>query len=151
MVTLRIMNSSEFQEYFNLATENYAKEKVIAGNWNEEESIIKAKTEYEKLLPKGKDTEKNYLYIISQKNQPIGIVWLEKKSNENGFIRDVRVFEKYQGLGYGKEAIKQIEMVGKELGLKKIGLHVFGHNRIARGLYEKLGYQTTNVMMIKDI
>ncbi|WP_060678713.1 GNAT family N-acetyltransferase [Virgibacillus halodenitrificans] len=146
MVTLRLMNSSEFQEYFNLATENYAKEKVIAGNWNEEESIIKAKTEYEKLLPKGKDTEKNYLY-----NQPIGIVWLEKKSNENGFIRDVRVFEKYQGLGYGKEAMKQIEMVGKELGLKKIGLHVFGHNRIARGLYEKLGYQTTNVMMIKDI
>lgn len=151
MVTLRLMNSSEFQEYFNLATENYAKEKVIAGNWNEEESIIKAKTEYEKLLPKGKDTEKNYLYIISQKNQPIGIVWLEKKSNENGFIRDVRVFEKYQGLGYGKEAMKQIEMEGKELGLKKIGLHVFGHNRIARGLYEKLGYQTTNVMMIKDI
>ncbi|MYL57211.1 GNAT family N-acetyltransferase [Virgibacillus halodenitrificans] len=151
MVTLRLMNSSEFQEYFNSATENYAKEKVEAGNWNNKESIAKAKREYEKLLPKGKDTEKNYLYIISQENQSLGIIWLEQKINENGFIRDIRISEKYQGLGYGKEAVKQIELVGKELGLKKIGLHVFGHNRIARALYEKLGYQTTNVMMIKDI
>ncbi|MFJ5762867.1 GNAT family N-acetyltransferase [Neobacillus sp. NPDC093182] len=56
-----------------------------------------------------------------------------------------------QGFGYGKEAMKKIEIVGQKLGMKKIGLHVFGHNKVARGLYDKLGYQTTNVLMEKEI
>jgi len=47
--------------------------------------------------------------------------------------------------------MKEIEKVGQELGMKKIGLHVFGHNKVARGLYDKLGYQTTNVLMEKEI
>ncbi|MBP1950421.1 GNAT family N-acetyltransferase [Virgibacillus litoralis] len=151
MVTLMLMNTGEFQIYLKSAVENYAKEKVLSNNWNEEESISKAREEYEKLLPKGETTENNFLYSILNEGQTIGAVWLEQKNNENGFIRDIRISEKYQGLGYGKEAMSQIEIMGKKLGLRKIGLHVFGHNKVARGLYEKLGYQTTNVMMIKEI
>lgn len=46
----------------------------------------------------------------------------------------------------------EIETIARqELGMKKIGLHVFGHNKVARGLYEKLGYETTNVVMAKTI
>jgi RimJ/RimL family protein N-acetyltransferase len=151
MVTLRLMNSTEYQTYIQLAVESYAKEKVLAKNWSEEESISKAKMEFEKLLPKGEKTENNYLYTIQNEERTLGSVWLEQKNSENGFIRDIRISEKYQGLGYGNEAMKQIEIVGERLGLSKIGLHVFGHNKVARGLYEKLGYETTNVMMIKEI
>ena len=32
-----------------------------------------------------------------------------------------------------------------------ISLHVFGHNRVARALYEKLGYETTNVNMTEKL
>nr|WP_242688867.1 GNAT family N-acetyltransferase [Bacillus sp. Cs-700] len=83
--------------------------------------------------------------------QVIGMVWLEHKLNDKGFIRDIRILDRYQGQGYGQSTMQAIEIVGKELGVEKIGLHVFGHNKVARGLYEKLGYQTTNVMMIKEI
>lgn len=151
MVKLSLMNSGEFQKYVTSAIEEYAKDKVLAGNWNEEESNSKAKEAYAKLLPKGEKTKNNYLYTIQHEDQACGMIWLAQKSIEEGFIYDISILEKYQGFGYGKEAMKKIEEVGRKLGMKRIGLHVFGHNKVARGLYEKLGYQTTNVEMVKEI
>ena len=151
MVKLVLMNSEEYQRYITSAIKSYAKEKVLSGNWNQEESISKAEEEYTRLLPKGEKTESNFLYNISNDNKAIGVLWLARKSEKEGFIYDINILEQYQGFGYAKEAMKEIEIVGKELGMNKIGLHVFGHNRVARGLYEKLGYQTTNVLMEKEI
>lgn len=47
--------------------------------------------------------------------------------------------------------MKETEIVAKDLGINKIGLHVFGHNKVPRGLYEKLGYEITNITMSKTI
>ncbi|SET80116.1 Acetyltransferase (GNAT) family protein [Salinibacillus kushneri] len=81
----------------------------------------------------------------------MGMIWLAQRSNEKGFICDVNIWEGNQGRGYGKQAMKELELVAKKLGLKSIGLHVFGHNQIARGLYEKLGYIETDILMEKKI
>ena len=151
MVKLVLMNSEEYQKYITSAIKSYAKEKVLSGNWNQEESIRKAEEEYTRLLPKGEKTESNFLYNILNDDKAIGVLWLARKSEKEGFIYDINILEQYQGFGYAKEAMKQIEIVGKELGMNKIGLHVFGHNKVARGLYDKLGYQTTNVLMEKEI
>ncbi|PUB07223.1 GNAT family N-acetyltransferase [Paenisporosarcina sp. OV554] len=151
MVKLDLMNSDDYQKYITSAIESYAEEKVLSGNWNEEESIMKAKEEYTMLLPKGEKTENNYLYTIRKNDKAIGVIWFALKSQNEGFIYDINILEEHQGFGYAKEAMKQIEAVGQKLGINKIGLHVFGQNKIARGLYEKLGYQDTNVLMAKNI
>ncbi|MEK4487023.1 GNAT family N-acetyltransferase [Psychrobacillus sp. FSL H8-0484] len=151
MIKLVLMNSDEYQKYITSAIKSYAEEKVLSGNWYQEESISKAEEEYTKLLPNGEKTESNYLYTILNDDEAIGVIWLAQKSEKEGFIYDINILEKYQGFGYAKEAMKQIENVGQKLGMIKIGLHVFGHNKIARGLYEKLGYQTTNILMEKEI
>ncbi|MFJ8065450.1 GNAT family N-acetyltransferase [Psychrobacillus sp. NPDC096426] len=151
MVELVLMNSDEYQKYLSSAIKSYAEEKVLSGNWDQEESISKAKEEYSKLLPKGEKTESNFLYTVLNEDKAVGVIWLAQKSEKEGFIYDIYILEKYQGFGYGKEAMRQIENVGQKLGMNKIGLHVFGHNKVARGLYEKLGYQTTNVLMEKEI
>ena len=151
MVTLRLMNSIEFQKHFSSAIEHYANEKVLSNNWDHKEAMDKARQEYELLLPDREKTDSNYIYSILNEEQVIGMIWLEHKLNDKGFIRDIRILDRHQGQGYGQSAMKAIEIVGKELGVQKIGLHVFGHNKVARSLYEKLGYQTTNVMMIKEI
>jgi ribosomal protein S18 acetylase RimI-like enzyme len=39
----------------------------------------------------------------------------------------------------------------RRLELSGIGLHVFGHNAGARLLYERLGYETTNLNMFKTL
>ncbi|MDQ0971505.1 ribosomal protein S18 acetylase RimI-like enzyme [Neobacillus niacini] len=102
-------------------------------------------------MPNGEKTESNFLYTILDEAKTIGVILLAQLSENRGYIYDINILEEYQGFGYGKEAMKQIENVGKKLGMKKIGLHVFGHNKVARGLYDKLGYQTTNVLMEKEI
>jgi ribosomal protein S18 acetylase RimI-like enzyme len=151
MFKLVLMNTDEYQKYLSSAIKSYAEEKVLSGNWTQEESISKSEEEYTRLLPKGEKTEGNYLYTIQNDNVAVGAIWLAQLSKEKGYIYDIYIVEEFQGLGYAKQAMKQIENVGAKLGLKKIGLHVFGHNKVARGLYEKLGYQTTNVLMEKEI
>lgn len=119
MITLVIMNSNEYQKYVSLATKSYAEEKVLSGNWNQEESISKAVEEYTRLLPKGEKTENNFLYTILNDDSAIGAIWLAQLSEEKGYIYDIYVVEEYQGFGYAKEAMKQIENVGQKLGMKK--------------------------------
>jgi RimJ/RimL family protein N-acetyltransferase len=37
------------------------------------------------------------------------------------------------------------------LNVDKIALHVFVHNRIARALYEKAGFEITGIYMTKEL
>lgn len=151
MSTLRAMNDAEFKQYIDEAIINYAKERVKAGNWREEEAILKSREEYTELLPKGVKTQYNYLFSVVDKNEVVGMIWLNKEDDEVGFICEINILKKYQGMGYGKYAMKEIELVAKNLGLKKIELHVFGHNKTAINLYENLEYTVTNMCMSKRL
>ncbi|NOU98626.1 GNAT family N-acetyltransferase [Paenibacillus planticolens] len=151
MITLDLMNSIEFQEYLNSAIHSYAKSNVQSGNWNEQESIRKATEQYANLLPDGEKTIDNKLFTIRSEGQEVGMIWLALKPNNRGFIYDIKIKEDYQGQGFGKQAMEDIEKVAREIGIKSIGLHVFAHNQIARGLYEKIGYKETSIVMAKKL
>lgn len=150
-VKLEKMNTVEFEQYLNYAIKNFAEEQIKSGNWEQQDAVSMATEEYKKLLPDGEKTENNYLFIIRDGKQEIGMIWLAHKTSEKGFIYDINIWEGNQGKGYGKQAMKEIERVAKEIGIKKIGLHVFGHNKAARRLYEKLGYIETNIKMEKAL
>ena len=151
MVKLEKMNSHEFQKYLDFAIQNYADEHIKAGNWDELDAINKATQEYETLLPDRENTVNHNLFVIRDENQDVGMIWLAQQSSDKGFIYDINIREDNQGRGYGKQAMEEIERVAQQLGLKSIRLHVFGHNRSARNLYEKLGYIETDIIMQKDI
>lgn len=78
-------------------------------------------------------------------------IWLALKPNNKGFIYDIKIREDCRGRGFGKQAMEDIEKVGREFDIKSIGLHVFAYNQIARSLYEKLGYKETSIVMAKEI
>ncbi|MGE7765636.1 GNAT family N-acetyltransferase [Peribacillus sp. NPDC096540] len=154
MVTLKPITQEDFKQYIIHAIDDYAKDKVASGNWSEDEAIDLSRKEFSQLLPKGEKSEFNYIFSIFHDQRIVGTIWIAQNSstkNDEGFIYDFIIFDQYQGLGYGKKAMKEIEIIAKELGMKKISLHVFGHNKIARGLYEKLGYEITNITMSKSI
>lgn len=151
MVRLDKMNSREFEEYLKYAIKNYAGEHVKAGNWNEQEAISKSTKAYEELLPEGEKTADNELFMIRDGEEEVGIIWLAQGPNDKGFIYDLEIQEDSRGRGYGKQAMKEIEKVARNLNLKSIGLHVFAHNQIARDLYKNLGYAETNIKMEKKI
>ena len=150
-IVLKTMISNEFQQYLGYAIENFANEQIKSGNWKQEGAISKATEEFKRLLPEELNTTNNYLFTIWDVNLKIGMIWLAKKDNNKGFIYDINIWKANQGKGYGKQAMKQIEVKAKELGLNVIGLHVFGHNKVAKGLYEKLRYVETNIKMEKPL
>lgn len=145
------MSSDEFQQYLGYAIENFANEQIKSGNWEQEGAISKAEEEHKRLLPDGPNTDNHYLFTIRDGDLKVGMVWLAKKDNNKGFIYDINVWKHNQGKGYGEQAMKQVEIIAKEIGLKMIGLNVFGHNKVARGLYEQLGYIETNIKMEKSL
>ena len=61
------------------------------------------------------------------------------------------VFVTYPGTVTARAAMIAIEDEVRQLGIDRIGLHVFGHNRGAWALYDQLGYEVTNVNMAKTI
>ncbi|MGX5373581.1 GNAT family N-acetyltransferase [Bacillus cereus] len=154
MITLQPMNQEEFKQYISYAIEDYAKDKIASGNWSEDEAIDLSRESFERLLPKDEKTENNHLLSIFHNDISVGMIWISQKAPTNpseGYIYDFVIFDQYQGQGYGKKAMKEAEIIAKELGMNKIGLNVFGHNKIARGLYEKMGYEITNITMAKTI
>ncbi len=156
MVKLIPMEEKDFQAYLQGAIEDYAQEHVKAGNWQPSEALAKSAQEFQQLLPQGVASENQHLYTITAEDtgEKVGMIWFAVLTNRTvprAFIYDFRIDEQHQRKGYGTQALIAIEEKVKELGIKNIGLHVFGHNHAARALYEKVGYHITNVNMAKDL
>ena len=150
------MTPAEFEAYLGQAVKTYADEKVKAGNWRPEEALERSRRDYLTLLPEGVASPNHYLFSIkdAETDQTAGMIWFgvtDQAGQPSAFIYDFSVAEAWQGRGYGKGALLGLEQKVKGLGITSISLHVFGHNRVARSLYEKLGYEVTNVNMTKRL
>jgi ribosomal protein S18 acetylase RimI-like enzyme len=78
------------------------------------------------------------------------MIWIAAfPERRRAFIYDFSIHPPYRRKGYGAQALRAVEVKARALGLESIGLHVFGHNRAAQALYEKLGYEVTNINMSK--
>ena len=147
------MTRDEFQAYREEAVKTYAEEKVAAGNGSADEALERSEQEFSSLLPEGVASRNQHLFSIRDVDQTIGMIWFaaDEVKPTAAFICDFSVDEAHRGKGYGKGALLALEDKVRALGITSISLHVFGHNRVARALYEKLGYKTTNVNMTKQL
>ncbi len=59
--------------------------------------------------------------------------------------------EEFRRRGYGRQALLTLEAKVKDLGIDKIALHVFAHNRVAQALYESAGFEMTGIYMTKKL
>ena len=156
MVQLVPMTEAEFQIYLQRAIIEYADEKVKAGNWQASEAMQRSEQELKQLLPDGVKTQDQHLYSIMDETlaRPVGMVWVAAQgqgARPYAFIYDLRVDDPFRRKGYGTQAMRALEGKVKELGLNKISLHVFAHNSAAIRLYEKMGYEVTNLFMAKEL
>jgi len=156
MIDLVPMTQEEFEPFFERLVLDYAADKVRSGNWTSEESVRRSREECQALLPKGPDTSGQHLYRIldTETGERVGILWLAedaRKSPPIGFIYDLEVAAPYRRRGYATRAMLTLEVKARELGLATVSLHVFGFNYEARALYEKLGYEITNINMSKAL
>jgi len=156
MIHLIPMQENELQAYLDKAIPNYAAQNIKAGYWSEKDGLEKSRETFERLLPDGVSTKDQYIYTVQdpETDQAVGIIWLNARTdtpNPIGFIYDIVIDEAVRRKGFGKQAMLAIEDKARELGLESIALHVFFHNTTAVGLYEKIGYKTRSLNMIKDL
>lgn len=147
------MTEAEFRVYREGAVRTYAEEKVAAGNWSADEALGRSEQEFSSLLPEGVASRNHHLFTVRNAAETVGMIWFAVNDAKptDVFICDFSVLEAHRGKGYGRGALLALEDQAKTLGVASISLHVFGHNRVARALYEKLGYKTTNVNMTKKL
>ncbi len=148
------MTQAEYEAFFARLIPEYAADNVKAGYWDESEALEKSRKQTESLLPQGLQTKDHYLYTLYDGDEAVGLIWLRAEMDrpkKSGFIFDVEIDQKFRGKGYGKQAMLLIEDKARELGLQSIGLHVFASNKVARNLYESIGYETSSLNMIKNL
>jgi ribosomal protein S18 acetylase RimI-like enzyme len=67
------------------------------------------------------------------------------------WVYDVEIAEGFRGRGYGRAAMLLAEDEARARGMTSLGLNVHGQNRVARSLYEDIGYQLTTLQMKKPL
>ena len=155
-IELHPMNKEQYEAYLKADLPRYAAENVRAGYWSEADAPAKAKETYARYLPQGIDTPGQHLYVIRNQDegQEVGIVWIGAQPGREasaGFIYNLYIEEGFRRRGYARATMRAIEEVARAMGWSSLGLHVFGHNRAARDLYESLGYEVRSMNMIKSI
>jgi len=156
MVQLVKISEAEYQTWLERTIVEYAEEKVRAGNWKEDEALKRSEKAFRELLPGGVDTADQHLCSIIDEASgcSVGVLWFAREDRYPkpvAYVFDLLVYEPYRRQGYAEQAMLAMENQVKAMGLDEISLHVFGHNWSARHLYEKLGYETTNVYMSKKL
>ncbi|EAC9069319.1 GNAT family N-acetyltransferase [Listeria monocytogenes] len=145
------MTASDLEDFLSTAITDYANEKVEAGTWDEEEALAKSQDSFNKLLYDGITTPNEYLYSIIS-GEKIGYIWFhvdETHSGKHAFIYDFVIFEAFRGKGFGTKTLEALDKLAKDMEITKIELHVFAHNKTAIGLYNKVGFQNTDITMAK--
>ncbi|MBT2574982.1 GNAT family N-acetyltransferase [Bacillus sp. ISL-51] len=154
-ITLQPMTEQEFQSYLVYTTKHYAEEKIKAGTWLPEDAPELAEQTFLDLLPDGLQTAHHHLWSLTlDGKEAAGWLWLHAEPahpQRDAFIYDFGLYSPYRGKGYAKQALARLDEKARDMGVRKLSLHVFAHNETARRLYEKTGFLETDIIMSKKI
>jgi ribosomal protein S18 acetylase RimI-like enzyme len=154
MIRFEPFTPSQFEAYLAQSIEEFAAEHVRGGRWTVDEAVAASRAEHERLLPEGLTTPDNYLYSLvdATSGAAVGLIWYWfDRERKHVFIYDIVIDEPFRRRGYATQTLQLLEAEAAKLGAAEIRLHVFGHNTGARALYERLGFQPTNILMRKQV
>jgi ribosomal protein S18 acetylase RimI-like enzyme len=156
VVTLRAMTDDEYTRWLATSLAGYADSWVKNGTMTEDEAATKARTDFDTLLPEGRDTPEQHLWtaVDAESESPVGVLWINVTSRGEGrraFVYDIEIDETQRGQGYGRATMLAGEEAARALGAETIGLNVFGFNTTAIRLYDSLGYEVTTQQMQKTL
>jgi len=155
MFRLEPMDEATYEAWRVASQRNYASEKVKAGNWKAEDAEALSLEAFDKLLPNGRDTAGNEIRaMVNDAGEKVGHAWFTIEDREQGrvvFIYDIEVDQAHRRRGYARLALAEIAAFAREQGCAGVMLHVFGYNTPARELYRSVGFEETNVIMLKSV
>ena len=155
-VRLVELGDAPYHEYRKDLVRNYAADKVRTGAWSQAEAEGRAARDVDGLLPDGPATQGHFIYSVrdDSTDAEVGTVWFALRNSGVGrsvWIYDIKIDESFRRKGYASRTLELVEDRAIKLGARSVELHVFGHNHVARALYEKMDYNETSITMAKKI
>jgi ribosomal protein S18 acetylase RimI-like enzyme len=150
------MTRARYEDWLVATIHEYAAEKVAAGNYPDDgTSIDRSRAEFDVLLPNGLQSPGHEIRsMIDDDAAAVGYVWFTIEDRPQGrvvFIYDIAVDPEHRRKGHAQAALVEVERYAREHACIGVMLHVFGSNAGARQLYQKAGYEETNVIMLKRV
>jgi ribosomal protein S18 acetylase RimI-like enzyme len=153
MISLIQLKSAELDAYFEQLWKVYHEETIQAGGTEEQAKANISDTKSE-VFTDGVLNKEQHIFNVMDEDKHVGFLWLVQRSHislNDWYIYDIEIFESERKKGYGTSAMIAAEEYVRKAGGKVLGLSVFGFNTAARTLYESLGYETTRILMKKDL
>lgn len=153
-LTLEPMSAERFVSWTDQQIRDYAKDKVDAGIWAEEDALASSAAEQEELLSDGLETAGHDIFVAQLDGEEVGNLWLftnPATQVRETFIYNIEVDEPHQGKGLGRALLTAAEQWCAERGVTALRLNVFSFNTKAISLYESAGFAPTNMNMMKRI
>jgi ribosomal protein S18 acetylase RimI-like enzyme len=153
VLSLVPMPRRDLAEWLARSLASYIEERVGAGeDWDTASRL--ATSQSERHFPKGRPAPGQHVYLVVDDETPVGTLWIgESGGGAPGewWVWTVEVDETLRGRGFGRATMLLAEQEARLHGATRLGLNVFGPNRVARRLYESLGYEVTALQMNKSL
>ncbi len=144
-VVLRPMTADEFAAYREQIVTAYAQDMVDAGAYDDLPTALTAsERSTQELLPDGPASPGHHLWFAVDGDTVVGILWIHA-DGAKAFIYDIEVRDELRRQGYGQEMLDAGGAAAIQLGARTLGLNVFGHNDGAHAMYQRAGYDTTEL------
>jgi len=152
MITVREMDVRNYQRYMEEMILKTARDYVLSGYCSPDEALEFAKNSFEEYLPDGMATKNQYFFDIYDDEKLIGMAWYALMDIEECFIYDL-VFEDGETINLQKQfhILGLLEKEAKEKGMKKVTLHIFGHQKEMLEEYIKNAYFPISFYLSKKL
>jgi ribosomal protein S18 acetylase RimI-like enzyme len=155
-IRLKRMCEDEYRTFRDAAVRGYAEDKQRSGDWVSRDAWTLSLQAFHRFAPSGLQTPDQHFFTVHDAATDAKVGWLWYQVRDDGlyrsaFLCDIAIFGEYQRQGYGTACLAELDNQAKGLGIRRVGLHVFGHNTEAVELYQRCGYNITDCTMAKDL
>jgi ribosomal protein S18 acetylase RimI-like enzyme len=155
-IRLKRMCEDEYRTYRDAAVRGYAEDKQRSRDWVSRDALTLSIQAFHRFAPSGLETPDQHFFTVHDAATDAKVGWLWYQVRDDGlyrsaFLSDIVIFDEYQRQGYGTACLAELDNQAKGLGIRRVVLHVFGHNTEALELYQRCGYKITDYSMAKDL
>jgi GNAT superfamily N-acetyltransferase len=149
-LALREKSSNELRAWLANMWDEYRKDLLDAGN-SPEDADSNIERNRSQLLVGDELANGQFVFDVLRDDVRVGTLWLGVKSGSDWWIYDIVVNEEFRGTGLGRPTLRAAEEYVRTHGGTRLGLNVFGPNKVARHLYDATGYEVVSTQMLKDL
>ena len=149
---LEPMTGEEYDAWRGYAVRGYAQEFVDSGTLDPDAAAERAEKDFDELLSDGLATTDHLLWSgrVDGEDRAVGAIWVKvmpERTPPHAFVFGLDVYPEFRRRGFGRALMEGALDELRHRGIATVGLNVFGHNDVARRMYDQLGFRVTSTQM----